>query len=188
MQPFFGQFCTFQVNWVKNMQTFYQLWKKYALPPLFSSPFIHFFSPTCYLAIFCHILHSIRLGRWVESNNHCRIKFKLLFLERTESKNRCWIGIKLNMKYENQSVCFCTIITICTVYLSTSWGRKPIVVQHPLQGQGYIPLAPMCTIILCICTISTICTMVLCVLCTYLHLVEGNPAVQHPNKARAISL
>ena len=34
----------------KNMHTFYQLEKKYAFSPLFSSPFNHFFPPTCYLA------------------------------------------------------------------------------------------------------------------------------------------
>ena len=42
-QPFFLQFCVFEVNWRKNMHTFYQLGEKYAFSPLFYPLSIIFF-------------------------------------------------------------------------------------------------------------------------------------------------
>ena len=48
--PFFVQFWNILSQLGKNMHTFHQLGKIYAFPPLFLSPLIIFFTPTCYLA------------------------------------------------------------------------------------------------------------------------------------------
>ena len=52
-QPFFLQFCIFQVNRGKNMHNFYQLGKKYAFSPLFVSPLNNFFPQPVIWPYFC---------------------------------------------------------------------------------------------------------------------------------------
>ena len=51
-QPFFLQFCIFQVNRGKNMHTFYQLGKKYSFSPLFYPLSIIFFPKLVFGHIF----------------------------------------------------------------------------------------------------------------------------------------